>query len=118
MKNQTSFLVKNFVPLFLIIFWSIVIFLFCSCSTAKVYKQESIKTRTLVIQPCIECDQDGGIYIYSIMSTRQLPQPPSIQSIPGAIKITKNGKYSYLLAVNPLHEQTKVLKSVSKLIYK
>ena len=104
-------------PFFGAILILLLLHLFSGCATAKVYKQESVKTRTLVIQPCNQCDQDGGIYLYEIMSKKPLPQPPSIQSIPGAISISKNGKYSYLLAVSPLHPQSKVLTGVSRLIY-
>ena len=97
----------------------IVLVLFClfSCSTAKVYKQESYKNRSFVIQPCDQCDQDGGIYLYQVMSKKRLPKPPSVKTVPGAISISRNSDYSYLIAVSPLYDQKKLLKSISKIIY-
>lgn len=117
LKSILKMLAYGFGFFLLILFALAAILTFSRCSTAKVYKQEIHKTKTLVIQPCTQCDQDGGIYLYEIMSKKPLPKPPSIKTIPGAISISRNSTYSYLVAVSPLYDQKNILRKISKIVY-
>ena len=113
---QTAKRIFNVLVLSFVAFLCIV---FSSChGTAKIHAPESFSGKNTVISPCNECDQDGGIYIYAVMSKKDLPAPPSVSHIKGVISLKKKNKNTYYLCVSPLYNQKDVLKKVYASIYK